>query len=105
MKYLTIELIKKQCNIDSWYHDDDEYLAILAETAESMVDEHLNNNLSKILEENNNRLPAPIRQAMLLLVGNFYQNREGIAFTAVTELPLSYSYLLYPYKSYKKSES
>lgn len=105
MKYLNLDIIKRHCNIDSYFKEDDEYLMSLAETVEQMVDEHINNNLSAIVEDNNGQLPAPIRQAMLLLLGNLYQNREGVAFANSSEIPYSYSYLLFPYKNYANNQS
>ena len=43
-------------------------------------------------------------QAMLLLVGNYYNNRESVAFTGVSELPQSYLYLLSLYQNYDGEE-
>lgn len=105
MKYLTLKEIKKHLNIDEWYNSDDSYLISLGETAEQMVDEHINNCLSDIVNDNNGVLPGPLRHAMLLLVGNLYKNREPDAFTTVTEIPHSYEYLLYPYRDYSQNKS
>ena len=105
MKYLNINTIKKHLNIDSYFHDDDEYIKQLGEVAEQMVDEHINNNLEMIIEDNKGNIPMPLKHAMLLLIGNLYQNREGVAFANATEIPHSYEYLLFPYKSYKKNQS
>ena len=105
MKYLNLDIIKKHLNIDDYFKDDDDYLISLGETAEQMVDEHINNCLDDIVYDNNGVLPGPLRHAMLLLVGNLYKNREPDAFTTVTEIPHSYEYLLYPYKSYKNNQS
>lgn len=105
MKYLTIEILKKHLNIDDYFHDDDEYIRQLGDTAEQMVDEHINNNLEKVVEDNDGQIPGPLRHAMMLLVGNLYQNREGVAFATATQIPHSYEYLLFPYKSYKFNKS
>ena len=104
MKYLNINILKKHLNVDACFHDDDEYISQLGDVAEQMVDEHINNNLSAIVEENGS-LPMPLKQAMMLLVGNLYQNREGVAFANAVEIPHSYSYLLFPYKNYSKNQS
>lgn len=105
MKYLSLKEIKKHLIIDDYFHDDDDYLISLGETAEQMVDEHINNCLSDIVNDNNGALPGPLRHAMLLLVGNLYKNREPDAFTTVTEIPHSYEYLLYPYRDYSQNKS
>lgn len=44
-------------------------------------------------------VPEPIRQAILLLVGHWYENREAINVgNIVTELPLAVDALLFPYR-------
>jgi uncharacterized phiE125 gp8 family phage protein len=45
------------------------------------------------------RLPDSLRQAMLLLIGNFYENREEvITGTIATQLPVGIEALLSPYR-------
>lgn len=105
MNYLNIKLLKKHLNIDECFKDDDEYITQLGDVAEQMVDEHINNNLKTIVENNDGNLPMPLRQAMMLLVGNLYQNREGVAFANATQIPHSYEYLLFPYKNYANNQS
>lgn len=44
-------------------------------------------------------LPAAIRSAMLLMIGNWYENREAVVVGAtVVELPLGVQSLLWPYR-------
>ncbi len=44
-------------------------------------------------------LPAAIRSAMLLMIGNWYENREAVVVGATAaELPLGVQSLLYPYR-------
>ena len=105
VKYLNINILKKHLNIDKYFHDDDEYISQLGDVAEQMVDEHINNNLDNIVKNNRGHLPMPIKHAMMLLVGNLYQNREGIAFANASQIPHSYEYLLFPYKDYKNNKS
>ena len=105
MNYLNINILKKHLNIDNCFHDDDEYISQLGDVAEQMVDEHINNNLSQIVEDNDGKLPMPLKHAMMLLVGNLYQNREGVAFANASEIPFSYKYLLFPYKNYSNNQS
>lgn len=105
MQYLKLHEIKKHLNIDKYFKDDDDYIISLGEVAEQMVDEHINNCLRDIVSDNDGELPNPLRHAMLLLIGNLYQNREGVAFANASEIPFSYKYLLFPYKSYKHNQS
>lgn len=47
-------------------------------------------------------LPKSIRQAMLLLIGHFYENREAVnKKVEFKELPFSASALLYPFKVFR----
>jgi uncharacterized phiE125 gp8 family phage protein len=43
--------------------------------------------------------PDPIRQAMLLLIGHWYENRESVIVGSITsELPMAVSALMFPYR-------
>lgn len=45
------------------------------------------------------QIPEPIRQAILLLVGHFYENREAVVIgQAPTELPMGVDALLFPFR-------
>jgi uncharacterized phiE125 gp8 family phage protein len=44
-------------------------------------------------------VPSPIKQAMLLLIGHFYQNRESVMVgISVTQTPMAVDMLLNPYR-------
>ena len=44
-------------------------------------------------------IPEPIRQAMLLLIGHFYENREAVVIDSIPQkLLIAVESLLYPYK-------
>jgi uncharacterized phiE125 gp8 family phage protein len=43
-------------------------------------------------------VPAPIRQAMLLLIGHLYQNREAAISGGMAQLPLGIAALVAPYR-------
>ena len=46
-------------------------------------------------------VPLGLKQAMLLMIGHFYLIREPVMIGInITEVPLSYKYLIAPYKSY-----
>ena len=100
MNYLTLQEIKKHLNIDNDFTDDDSYIESLGEVAEEIVKQHVRKDLFMITTESGNKLPAPIKQAMLLLIGNYYANRESVTYAAAKELPQAYEYLLSPYVSY-----
>lgn len=43
---------------------------------------------------------SPIIQAMLLLIGNLYSNREPVAYISTNKVPYTIDYLLDTYKNY-----
>lgn len=50
--------------------------------------------------DNASDVPQPLRQAILLLVGNWYREREATVPTTLTEVPMAVNALLQPYKVY-----
>ena len=104
MEYLNLDLIKKHLNIDEDFHDDDDYLKILGDVAEQVTERHIDDSFGLIMLKNHGKFPLTLMQVMLLLVGNYYNNRESVAFTGVSELPQSYLYLLSLYQNYDGNE-
>lgn len=102
--FITLDRIKKHLNIDSYYTDDDIYLTELEGVAETVVERHIDNKLSLLLDTNGD-LPTPLVHAMLLFIGNMYNSRESVSFSPATEVPLSYSYLLDLYKNYSNQNN
>ena len=100
MNWLTLEQIKKHLNIDEYFHDDDAYLTDLGMVAEQAVEKHIDYPLSAIASVNKEELPQPIIQAMLLLIGNFYLNRESVSFAAAAPVPHAFDYLMALYQNY-----
>lgn len=100
MKYLTLELIKQHLQINSTYTDDDAYLEVLGGVVEEVVEKHIDDDFEHLAEANDGNLPMPLIQAMLLLLGTYFSNRENIAFVNSSEVPMSYTYLLDLYKNY-----
>ena len=99
--YTTLEKAKPHLNIDSSYTGDDVYIADLIEVCEAVISKEIGVALSEFEDEGGN-IPAPLRQATLLMVGNFYANREPVAFASSSEIPLSYKYLVQFYRDYSK---
>lgn len=104
MTYLTLATIKKHLNIDANFTDDDTYLTSLGDVAEQIVSKHVQYNLAELAEDNGGSLPAPIVHACLLMIGNFYMNRESVAAVSMSKIPMSYEYLLGLYKNYSNSQ-
>lgn len=98
--YILLDDAKKHLNINEEFHDDDLYISSLIETAEKIVERNIDTNL-KDLEDADGDLPSPLIQAMLLLIGNFYANRESVAFANSVSVPYSYQYLIDLYRNYR----
>ena len=78
MQYLTLDEIKKQCNIDAAFEDDDNFLEMLGDAAEDMTAQLLDCDLTEIYAENG-EMPATIMHAMRILVDYFYSVNRGSA--------------------------
>lgn len=100
--YVSLDAAKKHLNIEEDYHEDDQYIMGLIEAAEQAVRVHTNDGeLDEIAEKHGGCLPNPLLHAMLLMVGNLYQNREVVGPRTVT-LPYNYEYLIDLYKNYNR---
>ena len=100
MQYLKLDLIKKHLNMDESFHNDDSYLEALGDVVEEVTEKHIDVSLKKLTADNNGKIPTPLLQAMLLLLGTYYSNRENVAFASSAEIPVTYSYLLSLYQNY-----
>ena len=49
---------------------------------------------------NASAVPEPIKQAMLLLIGHFYEHREAVSPTAMAELPMAVMALCAPFRTF-----
>lgn len=99
MTCIPLELAKKHLNLDDDYTEDDEYILGLVAAAKGAVEKALNASLDRLAEENGGEVPMAIIQAILLMVGNWYQNRE-ITGSKVAALPYNFEYLINLYKHY-----
>ena len=90
--YLTIEDVKRHLIID--HNDDNQLIADLITVAEDAVRRDLNLYSLKEIEDCTGMLPACVVQAMLLLIGTLYANRESVAYGQAHPVPHSYNYLL-----------
>lgn len=98
---ITLELAKQHLNLEPDYVDDNKYIETLIEVAEQAVEVHVNEKLEDIADKEG-QIPKPLLQAILLMVGNLYQNREMVAPMKVTALPYNYEYLINLYKNYNR---
>ena len=96
--YLTIDDVKKHLYID--HDDDNRYIADLITVAEDAVKTDLNLNSLSELEDETGMLPASVIQAMLLLIGTLYANRESVTYGTPHTVPHSYEFLISLYRNY-----
>jgi uncharacterized phage protein (predicted DNA packaging) len=101
---MLVELnrLKKHLNLDSSFNEDDDYIEFLENVAEDLVQIHIDKKLDEIIAEKG-ELPAPLLHAILLFVGNMYENRESIAYTPAFDVPKSLSYILNMYRDYENA--
>ena len=97
--YIELDYAKKHLNIEDSFTDDDEYILGLISMAEQAVRVHVNEDFDTLAEKNGGCLPTPLLQAMLLMIGNMYQNREPVG-TREKALPFNYQYLIDLYRNY-----
>jgi uncharacterized phage protein (predicted DNA packaging) len=100
--HIELSRIKNHLNIDSGFTQDDEYITYLETVAEQIVEKHIDNTLENIIAEEG-AVPAPLLQAMLLIIGNLYDNRESVSYTNAVEVPNTLSYILSMYRDYNNS--
>lgn len=105
MNHLTLKLIKEHLNLDNDFTMDDEYLSMLGGVVETVVERHIDDSFAYLANANGGKLPTPLIQAMLLLLGTYYANREHIAFNANYEVGNSYTFLIDLYRNYSASHS
>ena len=98
--YIDLDTAKKHLNIESAFTEDDGLVLGLIDMAEQAVRVHVNEDFEVLAEQNGGCLPAPLLQAMLLMVGNMYQNREPLG-TRNQALPFNYQYLIDLYRNYE----
>lgn len=98
MQFLTLDQIKKQCVIPEDYHDDDEYLEMIGNSAEDMTAALLDCDLNEIIDNNGN-LPATIQHAMRMLVDWMYAVNRGSADEG-KEIPETVYLMLKLYRQY-----
>lgn len=98
--YVTLALVKQHLNIESSYTGDDTYITHLIQVAEKTVEKHIDFHLEDY-EDSSHNIPKPLQQAILLYVGDLYNNREVNAYgVSVVEVPFAYQYLLSLYQDY-----
>ena len=100
MAYITLEEAKRHLNIEADYTDDDSYITTLIDAAEGKVAEDILRPL-KELEDEQGAIPAPLRQAILLQVGDFYASREDTVYGVIVHSTGAYRSIVGLYRRYE----
>lgn len=90
--YISLEEAKKHLNIDPSFTDDDDYILKLIDVAEDAVEKNTDIALADQVE--GGELAPSTYQAILLLIGNFYANREPVSYSTISEIPYAFKYLV-----------
>lgn len=102
MKWLTLPNIKKQLRVD--FDDEDDVLELYGSSAEDTVLSYLNRTYQDLLEQYG-EVPAPIRQATLMLVDNSYQHRSPAEPTQMYFVLYGFDVLVKPYMRLTSSDN
>lgn len=93
--YLTLADIKKHLNIDAAFTDDDTYLESLEAVAIGIIERDIDYKFSEM-----QTLPDALKHGLLLLIGNFYDNRESTTHTTINVMPQSLEWICDLFRDY-----
>lgn len=98
MALVELELLKQHVRADD-FSEDDEYLEHLLRAAEEYVTGATNRSEAELLAMGDGEhLPATLRQAVLLVAGHWYNQREAVSGVEMREVPFGLQALLKPYR-------
>ncbi len=97
MSVVSLALFKKHVRADE-FTEDDEYLEHLLETAEQSVIRATNRTEQELIEINDNQFPTPLKHAIMMLAGHWYNQRESVSTVQMHEVPDALQTLVKPYR-------
>ena len=105
---VEIDEIKKQLRLEPDYTEEDEYLTLIGEAAESRTETYLNRKIYSQeitipeTDPDGITLTKDIRLGILFLITHFYENRSAVSEVEMVELPLTYTWLVGPHRFYPR---
>ena len=104
---IPLSLAKKHLNIEDYFIDDDDYINSLIDISLYTIKDYCSQNwldLDYTSLENSGKTeseyPLAIKQAVLLLIGNLYANREPVSFGSPVKIPYTLDFILQTYINY-----
>lgn len=91
--YILLNQAKQHLNIDLDFHEDDQYILHLIQVAEDAISKRIDKKLECCVNPNTGYLDKSIIQSILLLIGQFYANREATSPTSANEIPIGFNFL------------
>lgn len=91
--YILLKDAKKHLNIDNDFNEDDKYILHLIQVAEDVIAKRIDKNLEDCVNPKTGYLNKSIIQSILLLIGQFYANREATSPTSANEIPIGFNFL------------
>lgn len=96
MSLVSLELFKQHVRADD-FADDDAYLSHLLEVAEEWVVRETNRSVDELHDANGGEFPRSLLQAIMMVAGHWYNQREGVSGVQMHEVPYSLKALVKPW--------
>lgn len=107
MATVDLALLKKHVNADD-FTADDTYLQHLLDAAEAHVIGMTNRTAAELMvpgsSEGTTVLPAQLQQAVIMLAGHWYNQREAVSGVQMAEVPHSLQALVKPFRQLVKKQ-
>ena len=94
---MSLALFKKHVRADD-FADDDELMQHYVDAAEAHVIQATNRTDDELRELGKGEYPAQLKQAVLLLAGHWYNQRESVAGVQMHEVPDALQALIKPFR-------
>lgn len=109
MRWLTLELIKAHLRIDG--NEEDEYLELLGNSAETTVLNYINRDYNDLLSnygiaeaDGTKSVPSPLTEAALMLCSSSYDNRSVASVQNLYTIPYGFDARIKPYIKVTRKE-
>ena len=94
---MSLALFKKHVRADD-FTDDDELMQHYVDAAEAHVIQATNRTADELQQLGGGKYPAQLKQAVLLLAGHWYNQRESVAGVQMHEVPDALQALIKPFR-------